>query len=437
MGRIFIWAGPGRTIDGVIDAEVLVQLRNQIARTLRSRGFAVLEVPAGLSLPEAIAWINARAQPGDVALELETDAFPNPNVRGTSVFYIANNAERRTQAEQLLRSLVQQVPFLVNRGAQPDTATEPGSLAFTRQVKIPALVLSLGFVTNPEDRALILERSDELAQGIVNGLALWSRSGADRGSALPFPPINISINGQIYGEQGIIVEGNAYVPVDIIDQLDIDITRPATVRLLNYGSVTYIRAIDLREAGVFVGWDADTRTVLLRTLLPFKPEDLGEIIGPGYLPEAAYENFLRQVNPEALRQFPDLAEIYREEAAIEGVNPDVAFAQALLETNFLRFGGSLKPTQNNFGGLGSIGGSGEPASFPSARIGVRAQIQHLKAYANQEPLVQEVVDPRFRFVTRGVAPNVEQLSRRWSAGAKYGEKILAILRRLYESAGLL
>ena len=109
----------------------------------------------------------------------------------------------------------------------------------------------------------------------------------------------------------------------------------------------------------------------------------------------------------------------------------------MLEANFLGFSGWLEPVQNNFGGLGSTGGSREFASFPSARIGVRAHIQHLKAYANEEPLVQEVVDPRFRFVTRGVAPRVEQLGRRWSAEAEYGEKILAILRRLYGFAGLL
>ncbi|MEH2168652.1 MAG: cell wall hydrolase, partial [Nostoc sp.] len=76
-------------------------------------------------------------------------------------------------------------------------------------------------------------------------------------------------------------------------------------------------------------------------------------------------------------------------------------------------------------------------SFPSARIGVRAHVQHLKAYASLEPLVQEVVDPRFRFVTRGIAPLIDQLSGRWSADLDYGTKISAMLKRLYESAGLL
>jgi hypothetical protein len=107
----------------------------------------------------------------------------------------------------------------------------------------------------------------------------------------------------------------------------------------------------------------------------------------------------------------------------------------MVETNFLRFGGDLKPSQNNFGGLGSVGGDPEGATFPSARLGVRAHIQQLKAYASLEPLVQEVVSPRFRFVTRGIAPLVQQLSGRWSADLNYGDRIMAVLRRLYESAG--
>jgi hypothetical protein len=122
---------------------------------------------------------------------------------------------------------------------------------------------------------------------------------------------------------------------------------------------------------------------------------------------------------------------------LRGLNYDIAFCQMCLETDFLRFGIDVSPTQNNFAGLGAIGGADESASFPSARIGVRAQIQRLKAYASTEPLVQEVVDPRFRFVTRGIAPLVDQLSGRWSADLQYGKKIIALMRRLYESAGLL
>jgi len=448
MGRIFISAGHGGVEDGIVDpgtiaggtteARELIKLRDLVAAQLRSQGFEVLEVPDNLSLAKSIAWINVRSRLDDVAVELQLDAFSNPTVRGSSVFYILNNEERKAQAELLLRSLLLKVPLFVNRGVKPDTETGLGNLAFIRQVTIPSLVLNIGFLTNPEDRSLIENRPQEIAQGIANGLAAWSLTVSEASSLTrPYPPINISINNKVYGENGIIINGNAYIPVNIVDKLNLDLTQPTNARLINYGNLTYIRAIDLREAGVFIGWDAASRAVILRSILPFKPEELGAIIRKGYLSEADLKAFLKQVNPQALKQFPDIAKFYIEEAAIEGVNPDVAFAQALLETGFFRFGGTLKPIQNNFGGLAAIGGSKDGATFLSARLGVRAHIQHLKAYANQEPLVQEVVDPRFRLVGRGSASRVELLSKRWSADPLYGDKILAILRQMYNSASLL
>jgi hypothetical protein len=48
-----------------------------------------------------------------------------------------------------------------------------------------------------------------------------------------------------------------------------------------------------------------------------------------------------------------------------------------------------------------------------------------------------VVDPRFNLVVRGVAPTIEQLTGRWSADRYYSDRILAIMRQLYETAGLL
>jgi hypothetical protein len=160
-------------------------------------------------------------------------------------------------------------------------------------------------------------------------------------------------------------------------------------------------------------------------------------MGQGNTTEVQLIMFLKANNEAALAQFPDIAKLYREEATIEGVNYDAAFCQMCLETNYLRFGGVIRASQNNFAGLGDVGGGPEGASFPNARIGVRAHIQLLKAYASTEPLVQDVVNPRFRFITRGIAPLIDQLSGRWAADPQYGQKIIAIVRRLYESAQFL
>jgi len=451
MGRIFISAAhgglengltdPGTVAGGTTEAREMILTRDLVATELRSRNFEVLAVPDNLSAVETIAWINARGRRNDVALEVGMDGSPNPSLRGASVYHIANNDQRKAHAELLLLALLRRVPQLPSRGARPDTATGLGNLPFCRQVVPPSLLLEVGFLTNPDDRLLLQNRRRDFAIGIADGLAAWSRAVAGTAptpSPSPtYPSINININGGIYGEQGIIVSGNAYIPIDLVDRLNIDLTNAPGVNRISYRNVVYVKAIDLREANISISWDSASRTVILRSSGTVCPGLVDRIMGRGSTSEVQLMMFLKTNNENALTQFSDLPKLYREEASIEGVNYDVAFSQMCVETGFLQFDGTIRPSQNNFGGLGSASMEEETASFPSARIGVRAHIQHLKAYASTEPLVQELVDPRFRFVRRGIAPLVMQLSGRWSVDAQYGERIVAIVRRLYESAGLL
>jgi hypothetical protein len=465
MAQIFISAGHGGFEDGLPDlgavlpttteAAEMIRVRDLVVAELRSRNFAVLAVPDDLSAAQTLAWINARCRPQDVALEIHAGAFSDPGVRGSMVFYIAQNEMRRSHAEIVLLALQRRVPQLPSRGVKPDTESPTGRLLFTRSLNCPSLLMEIGSLSNPQDLAIIQNQRRDVALGIADGLASWSRSvnqataptamastttaasGTARSST--FPEIRISINGGIYPETGIIVNDNSFVPIDIADLLGVDLSTATDVTRIRYANVVYVKAVDLRNYNVSVNWNADTRTILLRSPSGFQfcPGSMDRIMGFGSTSEMQLLMFLKSVNEGALNQYRDLPKLYREEAAIEGVNYDIAFCQMLVETNSLFFGGSLNPGQNNFGGVGSPTGGPEGSSFPTARIGVRAQIQHLKAYGSVEPLNQSTVDPRFQFVKRGVAPLVQQLTGRWNADPEYGRKILAFMRRLYESAALL
>ena len=119
---------------------------------------------------------------------------------------------------------------------------------------------------------------------------------------------------------------------------------------------------------------------------------------------------------------------------------DMAFVQSCLETgNFTFSGSAVTLSQNSFCGLGVTQRGKAGLSFESPQLGIRAQIQHLKAYASTDKLRKARIDPRFRYVTRGCAPYVEWLSQKenpqgkgWAAGEKYGEKILSILKAVME-----
>lgn len=147
-----------------------------------------------------------------------------------------------------------------------------------------------------------------------------------------------------------------------------------------------------------------------------------------------YDGILAQKGAANIEEF---CQIFYEEAIAENIRPEVAFCQTMKETGFLQFGHDVKPDQCNFAGLGATGNGNAGNTFASVREGIRAQIQHLKAYATTDNLINACVDNRFGYVKRGSAPYVEWLGKRenptgdgWATGSNYGTDIVARMKAL-------
>ena len=132
-----------------------------------------------------------------------------------------------------------------------------------------------------------------------------------------------------------------------------------------------------------------------------------------------------------------LAAYFLDEGTAENVGGDVAFMQSIVETGWFRFAGSVPPSANNFAGIGAADSSPMAATFPDARTGVRAQIQHLRAYADPgaltctvPPLHNPCADPRFHLVLpKGKAPTWNQMgSGNWASATTYAAGILSLYR---------
>ena len=165
-------------------------------------------------------------------------------------------------------------------------------------------------------------------------------------------------------------------------------------------------------------------------------DSLTAIMGKAAATAEQMKSYLKKKNPSVPQSVLDMIPLYISEGEAEGVRGDIAFAQSCLETgNFTFSGSAVTLPQNNFCGLGVTQRGKTGLSFGSPQLGIRAQIQHLKAYASTDKLRNERIDPRFRYVTRGCAPYAEWLGQKenpqgkgWAAGEKYGEKILSILK---------
>ncbi len=157
------------------------------------------------------------------------------------------------------------------------------------------------------------------------------------------------------------------------------------------------------------------------------------IMGEAQLGREQLLEIMRRNNSSAPQELVDL---YLEIGRQYGIKGDIAFCQAAKETGWWKFGGLVKPYQNNYCGLGATGAAatGEEdllgadptkvcykagvhgAIFTSPAIGVEAHIQHLYAYACKNPLPpgKVLVDPRFVKPTRGIAPLWIELGGRWA-----------------------
>ena len=181
--------------------------------------------------------------------------------------------------------------------------------------------------------------------------------------------------------------------------------------------------------------EADAWTAFLAGLAEPEKEELTKITGKSVATAEQMAAYLVSRNPAAAPYALEHAQIYLEEGAAENIRADGAWAQRCLETGNDTFAGSAVTfDQYNFCGHGVTKNGMRGTIFPDLRTGIRAQIQHLKAYASTQKLKQECVDDRFRYVKRGSSPYFEWLGIQenpkkggWAAGVGYGGKIITIL----------
>ena len=163
-----------------------------------------------------------------------------------------------------------------------------------------------------------------------------------------------------------------------------------------------------------------------------------KIVGKTKATSKQMKKYIKSVNPNVPQSVIDMIPLYLSEGKAEGIRGDIAFAQSCIETgNFTFKGSAVTLSQNNFAGIGVTQNGMKGNSWATSQLGIRAQIQHLKAYATKEKLKNKCIDPRYEYVEKGCAPYVEWLGiqenpkrKGWAAGKNYGGKILSVLNKI-------
>lgn len=181
------------------------------------------------------------------------------------------------------------------------------------------------------------------------------------------------------------------------------------------------------------------------------------VTGPSVLSSTQLANWYRATKrtPAIPVSIDELASYYIAEGLKTGVRGDLAFAQSIVETGYFGFVGSIvKPSNYNYAGMGACDSCNSGRQFPNARVGVRAQVQHLRNFSDPtsrawmlpDPPVVEwygrrsdgSLDPALavtnfdRFFAKGAAPTWNQMGGpgKWASTPTYGDVVIATYNRM-------
>lgn len=132
----------------------------------------------------------------------------------------------------------------------------------------------------------------------------------------------------------------------------------------------------------------------------------------------------------AINDCPTFAGLYAAAGHVYGVAWDMAIFQSILETNWFRFGGDVRPEQHNYAGIGASGGGAPGDSFANPAQGVTAQIQNLAlragAHIPREKIVSPYVLRWYDLIASRNTKTWESLAGTWATDKHYTEKIFRI-----------
>ncbi len=163
--------------NGLREQDIVFTIGIELARLLRSD--ARFEVR--LSRPAADTMLgtgtasslrarvdDANSWGADYFISLHTNAAESPSVGGSEALVYSIPSRAANLAEDILKELTAETG-LGNRGVKVRNG-----LYVLRKTTMPAVLVELGFITDPRDAALMSERPELFAEGIYRGIVEYA-----------------------------------------------------------------------------------------------------------------------------------------------------------------------------------------------------------------------------------------------------------------------
>ncbi|TGE31137.1 N-acetylmuramoyl-L-alanine amidase [Desulfosporosinus sp. Sb-LF] len=175
-------ADPGAQNSGLKEKDVNLDISLRLRKVLESKGCTVIltrEVDKDFFLPGAVvgrmakrAELNNRISiasknNADLFISVHANSFPQRNTYGMETYYHLKSSTGKVLAEGIQRQLTQLQP----NNKRPAKA---GDYYIIKQTKMPAVLVEVGFISNPKERKLLLTDhyrdlvADAIGTGIVH-----------------------------------------------------------------------------------------------------------------------------------------------------------------------------------------------------------------------------------------------------------------------------
>ncbi|AXF57369.1 N-acetylmuramoyl-L-alanine amidase [Salicibibacter kimchii] len=418
----------GATGNGLQEKNIVLDIAQRI-RTILEDNYSDVEVnmsrtgDQSVSLPQRTNEANAWG--ADYFLSIHCNAF-NGSARGYEDFIYSGLSDSSPTARY--QRIMHEEILAVNQ--LPDRGVKQANFHVLRESSMPALLTENGFIDNAQDANLMGDASwrQAVASGHVEGLArAFNLTRDDSDPDTLYKVIAGSFQNRENAENRV----NELQTAEISSFITTMVVSGTTWYRVQAGSfrdrsnaerhLETVRSAGISDAYILVEGSENSE------------ESPQNIMGETVLMSQELDAFVKTINPDA----PILGLYYIDFGHYYGIRGDIAYAQALHETDYFRFTGVVDEEQNNFGGIGATDDDNPGATFETKAIGVLAQLQHLFAYASTDPLpsAYPLYDPRFDLVERGSATTWEGLNGKWAVpGETYGQMILNLYERMVEHA---
>lgn len=163
----------GAVGNGYKEQDITYEVGQRLAALLRSNGN--FDVRLSRPTPQTVLGTSnatslrarvdeANSWGADYFVSIHTNASTSSAISGTEVLVYSSPSRAALLAEDILQSLVD-ATGLPNRGVKQ----RPG-LYVLRKTTMPAVLVEMGFISNPGDAALMAENPSLFARGIYNGI---------------------------------------------------------------------------------------------------------------------------------------------------------------------------------------------------------------------------------------------------------------------------